>query len=130
MTSHRSQEWKIKRYYNGVRRPSTTICCSAIALTIIGLVLIAAGVSIAQTQLPPQAQPSPQAQPPPPQAAPKPPALPPFRIAWTVALNGSLTAPPVFNGQRGYFPLDEGRLAAYRLADGEPLWGAMARIAS
>jgi outer membrane protein assembly factor BamB len=47
-----------------------------------------------------------------------------------VALNGSLTAPPVFSGQRGYFPLDEGRLAAHDLADGKPLWVAMARIAS
>jgi outer membrane protein assembly factor BamB len=65
-----------------------------------------------------------------PPASPKPPALPPFRVAWTVALNGSLTAPPVFSGQRGYFPLDEGRLAAYNLADGKPLWVAMARIAS
>jgi len=46
-----------------------------------------------------------------------------------VALNGSLSAPPVFSGRRGYFPLDEGRLAAYDLSDGKPLWVAMARIA-
>ena len=83
---------------------------------------------IAQTlPLPPQTPPVPPQAPP---AAPKPPALPPFRIAWTVALNGSLTAPPAFSGQRGYFPLDEGRLAAYSLADGKSLWVAMARIAS
>jgi outer membrane protein assembly factor BamB len=60
----------------------------------------------------------------------KPPGLLPFRIAWTVALNGSLTAAPIFSGHRGYFPLDEGRFAAYDLADGKPVWVAMARIAS
>jgi outer membrane protein assembly factor BamB len=119
-----------KRYYNGVRKPQTTICCSAIALTSVVVASL-----IAQTQPPlPQTQPlPPQAPPTSPQTQPtsqKAPALPPFRIGWTVALNGSLTAPPVFSGQRGYFPLDEGRLAAYDLTGGKPLWVAMARIAS
>jgi outer membrane protein assembly factor BamB len=104
-----------------VRNLRTTICCS---------VVVGIGVAslIAQT-LPLPAQ-TPAAPPQAPPAAPKQPALPPFRIAWTVALDGSLTAPPVFSGQRGYFPLDEGRLAAYSLADGKPLWVVMARIAS
>jgi outer membrane protein assembly factor BamB len=120
-----------------VRKPQTTICCSAIALTIVGVASLSAQAPPPplQTQaVTPQTSPlAPQAPPLAPQtppASPKAPALPPFRIAWTVALNGSLTAPPVFNGQRGYFPLDEGRLAAHDLTDGKPLWVAMARIAS
>src|SRR5207245_10149340 len=93
-----SKGWKIRRYYSGVRKLRTTICCSVVALTIVRLASLIA-------QMPPL--PSPK--------SPAPPALPPFQIAWTVALNGSLTAPPVFSGRRGYFPLDEGRLAAHDL---------------
>jgi outer membrane protein assembly factor BamB len=46
-----------------------------------------------------------------------------------VPLDGSLTAPPLFSGQRGYVPLDEDRLAAYDLADGKRLWVTSARLA-
>jgi outer membrane protein assembly factor BamB len=89
---------KINRYYSGVRKRRTTICCSALALTCVWTTLISAQA--------PGAKPS----------------LGPFRLLWTVPLEGTLAAAPAFSGQRGFFPLDAARLVAYDLSDGKPLW--------
>jgi outer membrane protein assembly factor BamB len=51
----------------------------------------------------------------------------PTRVAWTLALNNSLTAMPALAGSRGYFPLEGDRLAAYDLTTGTLLWVASAR---
>jgi len=37
-----SHGWRSKRYYSGVRKPQTTIYCSAIALTIVGVASLSA----------------------------------------------------------------------------------------
>jgi len=79
----------------------TTICCSAFALSVA----LAAATLIAQ-------QP------------PKPPARVVFKTTWTAALQGSLSAQPVYRGAHGFFPLDEGRLVAYDLTDGSEMWTA------
>jgi outer membrane protein assembly factor BamB len=94
----RDAGWEISRYYNGVRKPRATICCSAGALTIVWAALVLA-----------------QAPPPP-----SPPS--PFRLLWSVALEGSPTAPPTFVDQRGFFSMDDNRLVARDLADGAEVW--------
>ena len=96
----------VKRYYNGVAASRTTICCSALALTM------AAGVG-STGQTPTETL-----------------ALFPLRTAWTLALNGSLAAPPVFNGSRAYFPIEGGLLAAYDLDNGEQHWMVSAQAQS
>lgn len=48
----------------------------------------------------------------------------PLRALWTLPLDSVLTAPPAFEGSRGFFPLEERRLIAYELLDGTPLWTA------
>jgi outer membrane protein assembly factor BamB len=79
-----------------VRWVGTTICCSALALTTLF------------------SQPLP--------AEPDPIPLFPARQQWTLALNNGLTAQPGFSGDRGYFPIEGGRLVAYDLAAGRQLW--------
>ena len=96
----------IKRYYNGVASSPTTICCSALALALAGIV----GAT----------EPAP----------PEPPSLFPLRPAWTLALTSSLAAPPAFDGSRGYFPLEGDRLAAHDLDTGDELWLMPARTQS
>ena len=88
-------------------KTQTTICCSAFALTIV---CAAAGL-VAQT-------------------LPKSPTRFAFKTAWTVALNGSLSAPPTFNGARGYVPLDEQRLVAYDLSAGTDVWTTKTNVRS
>lgn len=90
--------WKINRYYSGVGNGRTTICCSAFALT-----LTCAAIVAAQTP-----------------ARPAPP--PTLRVIWTVPLNAALSAPPAFAADRGFFPLDGGRIEARDLATGGRLW--------
>jgi outer membrane protein assembly factor BamB len=88
---------EVRRYYNGVSPRRTTICCSALALTV--LISPALG-----------AQPAPA------------PQLFPVRPVWTLSLNNPLTTEPAFAGARGYFPIDGDRLVAYDLVRGEQLW--------
>ena len=64
------------------------------------------------------------------QTPPKPAPPAPFRATWKVPLNASLSAPPVFSGDRGFFPLDNGRLEAHDLATGDTVWSVDARVAS
>jgi outer membrane protein assembly factor BamB len=42
--------------------------------------------------------------------------------AWTMVLNNALATTPAFAGDRGYFPLEADRLAAYDLVAGSLLW--------
>jgi outer membrane protein assembly factor BamB len=79
-----------------VRWLGTTICCSALALVAASVHLLAA-----QSSLIP---------------------IFPARQQWTLPLNNALTAPPGFNGARGYFPIEGERLVAYDLAGGNQLW--------
>jgi outer membrane protein assembly factor BamB len=72
----------------------TTICCSAVAL--------AATVLLAKT--------------------PEPIALVPVRPVWVLALNSHLTVPPSYDGTRGFFAIENDRIAAYELASGKQLW--------
>lgn len=120
---------KINRYYSGVTKGQTTICCSAVALT-------AALVASLQGQVPqvPSTVPTlPGAQAPqlPTTATPIPPkptGPPPFRVASSVPLEGNLAAGPAFSGVRGFFPMDDGRLVARDLNDGHVLWNVEARV--
>jgi outer membrane protein assembly factor BamB len=75
----------------------TTICCSALALTIASSVTNAA---------PP----------------PSPVTLFPLQPLWTLPLNSSLAAPAAFKGFRAYLPLEDNRLAAYDLSSGSLQW--------
>jgi outer membrane protein assembly factor BamB len=98
---------KNRRYYSGVRRHRTTICCSAIALSV----LVSARTPAQQlnnNEL----------------------RLFPTRAAWTLPVNATLTYPAGFAGTRGYLPLDGGRLAAYDLTGGTLLWIASAEARS
>jgi outer membrane protein assembly factor BamB len=87
----------------------TTRCCSAIALIVLSTSIV-------------RAQPS------------RSPELPlglfPIRPLWTLALNNGLVAPPAFATDRGYFPIDGDRLAAYDLVSGALRWLISARIQS
>jgi outer membrane protein assembly factor BamB len=80
-----------------VARHPTTICCSAVAL-----IALCAGLR-AQPAAPPQ-------------------SLFPARALWTLALNNALTVPPAYDGARGFFSIESGRIAAYELAAGRQLW--------
>jgi outer membrane protein assembly factor BamB len=83
----------------------TTICCSALALTTVGLVRAAPSES-------------------------EPLALFPLRTLWTLTLSGPLAAPPLFSGSRAYIPLEFDRLGAFDLETGEEQWVLPARTLS
>ena len=51
----------------------------------------------------------------------------PVTVLWTLALNNALTAPPVYEGARGYFPIEGDRIAAYDLTRGTQHWLVSAR---
>ncbi|MQA30801.1 MAG: PQQ-binding-like beta-propeller repeat protein [Luteitalea sp.] len=89
----------IQRYYSGVGRRPTTICCSAIALSVLSAT-IALAQQLGDLEL----------------------RLFPTRAAWTLSLNAALTFPPGFADTRGYLPIDGARLAAYDLTGGALLW--------
>jgi len=61
---------------------------------------------------------------------PTPLSLFPLKTLWTQPLNSSLTAPPAFDGARGFFPLENDQLAAYNLVKGTRLWTARVRTSS
>src|SRR4029077_15653139 len=96
----------IKRYYNGVAAQRTTICCSALALTMVAIV----GATRP--------------------ALPETPALFPLRTVWTLGLTSSLAAPPAFTRSRAYFPIEGDRLGAYDLDTGAELWMTPVRTQS
>jgi outer membrane protein assembly factor BamB len=82
----------------------TTRCCSAFAL-------IAASCFVVRAH----------------STAVEPLSLFPTRDAWTLPLNNSLTATPALVGNRGYFPIEGDRLAAYDIEHGTLLWVVPAR---
>jgi outer membrane protein assembly factor BamB len=51
----------------------------------------------------------------------------PVDILWTLPLNNPVTAPPAFDGARGFFPIESDQLAAYDLVAGRQLWIAPIR---
>lgn len=59
--------------------------------------------------------------------APPPLSLFPTTTLWTLALNAPLAAPPARDDTRVYFPIEGGRIAAYRLDTGTQDWTASAR---
>jgi outer membrane protein assembly factor BamB len=108
----------VGRYYNGVGRRWTTICCSAVALSVLGL-------DAADAQ-PPAPRPHPPAASATPRNSP-PPAIVPTRAVWTLVLNSQLIVPPGYDATHAYFALDGDRLAAYSLPEGTRLWIVDAR---
>ena len=84
---------------------TTTICCSAAALTLVCSILARA-----------QAR----------STAPLP--LFPIRPVWTLGLNNPLLAPPAFDNGRAYFAIGGDRLVAYDLVKGQQLWIVSAHL--
>ncbi len=78
-------------------RRGTTICCSAFALWAV-----AAPVSAADRVDQPH--------------------LFPVETAWTLPLKNLASAPPAYDGDRAYYPLDGSRIVAYDLRRGIRLW--------
>jgi eukaryotic-like serine/threonine-protein kinase len=87
----------------------TTRCCSAIALVVLATAVIRSQPSKSTTGVL---------------------GLFPARPLWTLPLNNGLIAPPGFATDRGYFPIDGDRLAAYDLASGTLRWLIAARVQS
>src|SRR5262245_58756816 len=128
---------KINRYYSGVTKGRTTICCSAVALSV-AFVASPRGQTAPPTQAPATA-PAPQVPatappsqvpaptPAPSPVPPKPVGPPPFRVTTTVPLEASLTAAPAYSEARGFFPMDDGHLVARDLSDGKVIWRVEAR---
>jgi outer membrane protein assembly factor BamB len=57
-------------------------------------------------------------------------ALFPVRAIWTLDLNNAITAPPAYDGARGFFSIEQDRLVAYDLVAGRRLWTITARALS
>jgi outer membrane protein assembly factor BamB len=81
-----------------VRTRWTTRCCSAVALTALTTLSIAAQATIAPT------------------------SLLPLRTVWTLALNNQITYPPAYDEHRAFFAIEHDRLVAYDLATGMRAW--------
>jgi outer membrane protein assembly factor BamB len=100
-----------------VARPGTTRCCSAVAL-IAATSLVVSADRVPQSPFPA----------PPRRAAPAKvdltPVLFPTRTLWTLDLNVAMTAPAAFYKRHAFFPIEEGRIVAYDLLDGDQLWMA------
>ncbi|MFN7914334.1 MAG: PQQ-binding-like beta-propeller repeat protein [Vicinamibacterales bacterium] len=54
----------------------------------------------------------------------------PVQDAWNQPLDRLVTAPPAFAGNRAFFPVEDGRLAAVDVASGTPAWRADAVAAT
>jgi hypothetical protein len=57
-------------------------------------------------------------------------ALFPVRAIWTLDLNNAITAPPAYDGARGFFSIEQDRLVAYDLVAGRRLWTIAAQAQS
>src|SRR5262249_39669084 len=77
----------------GIIPTLTTRCCSAIALTTLCIVSLAASREPLRPPL----------------------GLFPERVVWTLALNAQLSVPPIFTADRVVFGLDGDRFAGYSL---------------
>src|SRR5581483_3349087 len=118
---------KGKRYYNGVRPPPTTICCSAVALTLALAVIVSTSCAARTPERrgvgfqPPATS----------KAKQTPLSFFPVQPLWTIALNNQITAGalPAFDRVHGFFPIEGDRIVAYDLVRGEQMWIATARTA-
>jgi len=77
----------------------TTICCSAVALTLL-LSLALEAARGATTPL----------------------SLFPIATLWTLSLNNALAAPPAYEGRHAFFAIEGARIVAYDLATGARTW--------
>jgi outer membrane protein assembly factor BamB len=84
----------------------TTICCSAVALILLGPAARAGSDSARKHE---------------------PFALVPARRVWTLALRTPLALAPSYDETRAYFPLEQNRLAAYEIVSGTQSWLVEAR---
>ena len=112
---------RIKRYYNGVEMPRTTICCSALALALTASLVVSSpnlvlgapqARSVRQTHAADDKTPL---------------SMFPLTTSWTLPLNNALTCRPAYDEARGFFPIEGDRLVAYELAEGRQLWIASIR---
>jgi outer membrane protein assembly factor BamB len=92
----------------------TTTCCSALAL------IAASSLAFSTQNIAPPVFPVPNSSP----LAVKPASrsLFPTVVRWTLPLNSLLSSSPGYDAERAYFPIDGGRLAAYRIANGARAW--------
>ncbi|HKT80502.1 MAG TPA: hypothetical protein VJP86_09815, partial [Vicinamibacterales bacterium] len=79
-----------------MRRPTTTRCCSALALALA----VSTVGGEAQT----------------------PSSIFPAQVIWTKSVDTSLAAPPAFDRDSVYLPLATNRLERRDLVAGEPIW--------
>jgi outer membrane protein assembly factor BamB len=86
-----------------VRLTETTTSCSAVALSVLLGVAVLADAPVAE------------------------PRLFPIRAAWTLSLESAFTAPPGFSETRGFFPIEDERVAAYDVIAGTLQWLVSAR---
>ena len=99
---------KVNRYYNGVPIRPTTICCSALALSLslIASLTTQPLTRTSQSSIRPAGLLS----------------LFPTAPAWSVSIESGVALPPGFDDARAFVPLADGQLAAYDLATGKMLW--------
>src|SRR5204863_708763 len=103
----------IRRYYNGVARRQTTICCSAVALIALSATSIRAQAPLTPARTVKQTRAADDK---------RPLSLFPVAPVWTLPLNNALTAPPAFRDAYAVFALEGEQLAAYDLEQGARLW--------
>jgi outer membrane protein assembly factor BamB len=105
-----------------VRSTRTTICCSAVALIVVGSTACGTRARLHDARGATHSS----------GRASKRDATAlstfPLQAVWTLSLNAQLAvgAAPAFEGSRGFFPLDDHRIVAYDLAAGEQMWLANA----
>lgn len=99
---------KNRRYYTGVRKRATTICCSAVAL---GIALSTPAWGAADAEKPRF-------------------GLLPIGWRWSLTLEVDLAAPPGFLDSYAVLAFDTGQLAAYDLQQGRQLWSVERRTST
>ena len=105
--------WNDNRYYNGVARRQTTICCSAVALITLSATCVRAQTAATPSRVFKQTR----------SADDKTPlSLFPVAPIWTIPLNNALTAAPAFGDRYAVFALEGEQLAAYDLETGSRIW--------
>ena len=134
----------MKSYYTEVKPIPTTRYCGSrprchflwlSVLCLLGLLPEPSHANAARAQAAPQTpipgQPTPgtpiPVQPAPPLPTPPVPApedtFPfPLEVAWTTPLGGAIAVPPVYDDERAYLGLRNGKVAAVSLTDGMPVW--------
>jgi outer membrane protein assembly factor BamB len=96
--AHEQAGMEVSRYYNGVRRQRTTICCSAVALILAAVAALRAQDLAAEL------------------------SLFPVQTLWTISLPAAVAGAPATDDRYAYFRIGEGALAAYDLHGGSQRW--------